>query len=60
MKKIMLSVLVAALVATTSQAQEIPERKAPPHEMKRKHLRGEEFKQLNLSEEQKTKLKALQ
>lgn len=59
MKKIILSVLVVALVATTSQAQEIPERKAPHHEMKRKHHRGDEFKQLNLSEDQKTKLKAL-
>ena len=29
------------------------------HEMKRKHHRGDEFKNLNLSEEQKTKLKAL-
>ncbi|MGZ8509025.1 MAG: Spy/CpxP family protein refolding chaperone [Chitinophagaceae bacterium] len=59
MKKIMLGVLVVALIATTSQAQEIPGRKAPHHEMKRKHDRGDEFKQLNLSEDQKTKLKAL-
>lgn len=59
MKKIMLSVLVATLIATSSQAQEIPDRKAPRHEMQKKHHRGDEFKQLNLSEEQKTKLKAV-
>ena len=59
MKKIMLSALVVALVATASYAQEIPERKAPHHEMKKRHHRSDEFKQLNLSEEQKAKFKAL-
>lgn len=59
MKKILLSMLAATLIAAVSQAQEIPDRKPPTHEMKRKHHRGEEFKKLNLSEEQKAKLKAL-
>jgi Spy/CpxP family protein refolding chaperone len=59
MKKILLSMLAATLVVAVSQAQEIPDREAPAHEMKQKHHRGEEFKDLNLSEEQKAKLKAL-
>jgi Spy/CpxP family protein refolding chaperone len=59
MKKIILSVLVAAAVVTTSMAQDIPERKRPGHEMKRKHHRGDEFKKLNLSEDQKAQFKAL-
>ena len=60
MKRIILSVLVAAAVVTTSMAQDIPERKRPGHEMKRKHHRGgDEFKNLNLSEDQKAQFKAL-
>lgn len=59
MKKIMLSVLVATFIVSASQAQEIPERKAPKQEMKRKHHRGDELKSLNLSEDQKAKFKAL-
>ncbi len=51
--------LVAALVVTTSHAQEIPDRKAPRHEMKRKHHRGDEFKNLDLTADQQTKFKAL-
>ena len=54
-----LSMLVATFILSASQAQEIPERKAPKQEMKRKHHRGDEFKSLNLSEEQKEKFKAL-
>ena len=59
MKRIILSVLVAAAVGTTSMAQEIPDRKAPGHEMKRRHHRSDEFKKLNLSEDQKAQFKAL-
>lgn len=60
MKKIMLSVFVAALVVTTSQAQDIKDRESGKHEMMRKHHRGEEFKNLNLTEDQKARLKSLQ
>ncbi|MGZ8558554.1 MAG: Spy/CpxP family protein refolding chaperone [Chitinophagaceae bacterium] len=59
MKKIMLSVFVAALVVTTSQAQETEDRKPGKHQMMRKHHRGEEFKNLNLTEDQKVKFKTL-
>jgi Spy/CpxP family protein refolding chaperone len=60
MKRIILSVLVAAAVGTTSMAQEIPDRKGPGHEMKRRqHRGGDEFKKLNLSEDQKAQFKAL-
>jgi Spy/CpxP family protein refolding chaperone len=59
MKRIILSVLVAAAVVTTSMAQEIPDRKVAGHEMKRRHHRGDEFKKLNLSEDQKAQFKAL-
>lgn len=60
MKKIILSAIVAAAVVTTSFAQETPGRKSPQHEMKRKQHRGGEFKNLNLSDEQKSQFKALQ
>ena len=59
MKKIMLSVLIAAFLATTSQAQEIKDREPRKHHMMKKHHRSEEFKNLGLTEDQKTKLKAL-
>lgn len=60
MKRIILGVLVAAAVGTTSMAQEAPDRKGPGHEMKRRHHRGgDEFKNLNLSEDQKAQFKAL-
>ena len=59
MKKIMLSVFVAALVVTTSQAQDIKDREPGKHQMMRKHHRGEEFKNLNLTEDQKAKFKTL-
>ena len=60
MKKIMLSVFVAAIVITTSQAQEIKDNESGKHQMMKKHHRGEEFKNLNLTEDQKAKLKSLQ
>ena len=60
MKKIMLSVFVAAIVVTTSQAQDIKDREPGKHQMMGKHHRGEEFKNLNLTEDQKARLKALQ
>ena len=60
MKKIMLSVFVAAVVVTTSQAQDIKDRKPGKHQMMKKHHRGEEFKTLNLTEDQKARLKSLQ
>lgn len=59
MKKIVLSILVAGLVAGTSQAQEIRDREPRKHRTMQRHHRGSEFKSLNLSEEQKTKMKAL-
>ena len=59
MKRIILSALVAVAVVTTSMAQEIPDRTAPNYEMKRRHHRGDEFKNLNLSEDQKAQIKAL-
>ena len=55
----MLSVLIAAFLATTSQAQEIKDREPRKHHMMKKHHRSEEFKNLGLTEDQKTKLKAL-
>ncbi len=60
MKKIMLSVFVAAVVVTTSQAQDIKDREPGKHQMMKKHQRGEEFKTLNLTEDQKARLKSLQ
>jgi len=60
MKKIMLSVFVAAIVITTSQAQETKDHEPGKHQMMKKHHRGEEFKNLNLTEDQKAKLKSLQ
>ena len=59
MKKIMLSVFVAALVVTTSQAQEIKDREPGNHQMMKRHHDGEDFKSLNLTEDQKAKLKSL-
>jgi Spy/CpxP family protein refolding chaperone len=59
MKKIMLSVCIAALVATTIQAQEIRDREPGKHHMMKRHHRGEAFKNLNLTEDQKAQFKAL-
>ena len=59
MKKIMLSVCIAALVATTMQAQEIRDREPGKQHMMKRHHHGEAFKNLNLSEDQKAQFKAL-
>ena len=59
MKKIMLSVFVAAIVVTTAQAQDIKDRETGKHQMMRKHHRGDEFNTLNLTEDQKAKFKTL-
>ena len=61
MKRIIVSVLAIALTVTASQAQETPERKhdgVHRQEGSRKH-HGKEIADLNLSEEQKAKFKAL-
>lgn len=61
MKKIVLSLLVAAVTMSAVQAQEIPERKQgefQKHEFKRKH-HGKKMADLNLSDEQKAQLKSL-
>lgn len=61
MKKFILSMLAAAFGVIALQAQEIPERKRDdfkPHEKHRVHHK-KDLADLNLSEEQKTKLKAL-
>jgi Spy/CpxP family protein refolding chaperone len=59
MKKIILSVCIAALVATTMQAQEIRDREPGKHHMMKRHHRDEAFKNLNLTEDQKAQFKAL-
>ena len=50
---------MAGLVATVSQAQEIPDRRTRKQQMMKRHHRDDELKKLNLSEEQKAKFKAL-
>ena len=59
MKKLIFSVFVI-VSAVTINAQEIPERKSDrPHMMERKrHSKGKEFQQLNLTDEQKVKFKS--
>ena len=59
MKKIILSVLVSGLVITASQAQEVPDREPQKQRMMHKHHRDHEFKELDLTEEQKAKFKTL-
>jgi Spy/CpxP family protein refolding chaperone len=50
---------MVALMATISQAQEIRDREPSKHHEMKRHHHGEVFKNLNLTEEQKTKFKAL-
>jgi len=59
MKKIILSVLVLSTVLAV-KAQEIPERKSEKPQMmeRKKHHEGMDMKNLNLTEEQKAKVKA--
>lgn len=59
MKKILLSVMAAALVVTVSQAQEIKDREPAKQHMMKRHHRGDEFKNLNLTEDQKSKIQNL-
>lgn len=59
MKKIFLSVTIAALLATAVQAQEVKDR-GTRNRMERHHRGGDELKSLNLSDDQKAKLKSLQ
>ena len=61
MKRIIVSVLAIALTVTAVQAQEIPERKHDGVHRQGGHKRhhGQEMADLNLSEEQKAKFKAL-
>ncbi len=61
MKKIIGLFLVAAIAATSVNAQEIPERKSEkPHMMHKKgrHHHGMDMQKLNLTEDQKAKFKA--
>ena len=61
MKKIFLSVLIATVFGGATQAQEIRDRESGRQRtIKREHRGGHELKSLNLSEDQKTKFKALQ
>src|SRR5687767_9376865 len=60
MKKLIVCVCVAGLMATLTQAQEIPDRKNRHQQNMERHHRGDELRKLNLSEEQKTKFKTLQ
>jgi Spy/CpxP family protein refolding chaperone len=61
MKRIIVSVLAIALTVTAVQAQEIPERKHDGVHRQEGHKKhhSNEMADLNLSEEQKTKFKAL-
>jgi Spy/CpxP family protein refolding chaperone len=63
MKKIIVSAFVLAVATMSVRAQDIPERKQDMHQHKsgehKRHHRGEAFKQLGLSEDQKAKFKAL-
>jgi Spy/CpxP family protein refolding chaperone len=61
MKRIIVSVLAIALTVTAVQAQEIPERKhdGVHRQDGRKKHRGKEMTDLNLSEDQKARFKAL-
>ncbi|MGK2861666.1 MAG: hypothetical protein ACSLE0_07010 [Chitinophagaceae bacterium] len=59
MKKTLFVALVACLVITTTQAQEVKDSKPGKHHMMKKHHRGEEFKNLDLSEDQKARIKSL-
>ncbi|MEI9810409.1 MAG: hypothetical protein WDO16_22430 [Bacteroidota bacterium] len=61
MKKVIVTMMVAAFAALTIQAQEIPERKREefkPME-KEKMFNKKELASLNLTEEQKTKMKSM-
>ena len=60
MKRILLSVLAAAVFTTAMQAQESKGREPGKHRKMERHYRGgHDFKSLNLSDDQKAKLKAL-
>lgn len=64
MKKVIVSAFVLAVATMCVSAQDIPERKQDMHQQHRqgehkRHHRGEAFKQLGLSEDQKAKFKAL-
>jgi len=59
MKKVMLGVCMAALVVTTIQAQETRDREYGNHQMMNRHHRGEAFKNLNLTQDQKVQFKSL-
>lgn len=59
MKRFIVSIGVVALFATAAQAQEIPDRKHGREDMMIRHHRSEGLEQLNLSEEQKEKVKSL-
>ena len=59
MKKILLSVCMAALVITTMQAQETRDGEHRDHQMMKRHHHGEAFKNLNLTPEQKSQFKSL-
>jgi len=61
MKKIFISIVVIAMTALTTQAQEIPERKREAFKPveKAKMFDKKELANLNLTDEQKTKLKGM-
>ena len=59
MKRFIAGVCAVALIATVAQAQEIPDRKRGREDMITREHRGEGLDQLNLSEEQKEKVKSL-
>src|SRR5262245_21705709 len=59
MKRLIVGVCTAALVATVAQSQEIPDRRPGREDMMIRQHRGEGLDQLNLSVEQKEKVKTL-